>query len=123
MVNVELPKKAGGSRLIGLIISLVRIWAKGRYADLRETLEERFASPLFAAAPGRSAEQASLEMTLATEAAVGKGEEAASTLADLKQFYENIEVTDYAGGVLQTGVPLLVVALASHFYLGPRRLR
>ena len=32
-------------------------------------------------------------------------------------------MTDYAGGALQVGVPLLVVALASHFYLGPRRFR
>ena len=44
-------------------------------------------------------------------------------MADLKQFYEHVEVKKFAAGARNCGLPLKVVALTAHLYLGPRSIR
>ncbi len=122
-VAVALAKKGGGSRLIGLIVALYRLWARIRYEDLQEALEARLARPFLAAAPGEGAARAAATASLLTEAAWSRGEAAATTTADVAKFYEQITFEELAHGALAFGIPPEVVALALHQYAGPRRVR
>ncbi len=88
VTEVAIGKKAGGSRLIGLAAALYRIWARARYADCRIVLETRIDRPFLAAAPGKGAIRAAYNEAWANEAAAARGEETATTIVDLKAFYE-----------------------------------
>ena len=123
VIEVALPKKTGGARLIGVAPSIYRIWARMRYLDVRIILEKRLERPTLAAAPGRGASRTALEAAFATEAAIARGWVAASTAVDMKQFYEHIEVSEFVAAAQEVGIPRQLVLLAAHFYLGPRRLR
>ena len=123
VIAVALGKKSGGCRLIGLATAIYRIWAKVRYYDCRAIMEARLKRPYFAAAPGVGAAKAAFDATLAGEVAAAEGHESACVLADLKQFYEHVEVPDFALGARNLGLPLEVVALSAHLYLGPRCIR
>ncbi len=120
---IALSKKSGGSRLIGIIVALYRLWSKLRYADLQEALEARLSRPFLAAAPGRGAARAAATASLLAEAAWARGEAAATTSADIAKFYEQISYEELAHGALAFGIPPSIVALALHQYAGPRRLR
>ena len=116
-------KKSGGSRLVGLATSLYRLWAKCRYADCRAVMETRIARPFLAAAPGRGAEKASFECAWEAEAAHARGQFAATTQLDFVQFFDHIDMASVADGARQMGLPMCVVALIAHEYLGPRRIK
>ncbi len=120
---LALGKKSGGARLIGVSTSIYRIWSRIRYADCRAVLEARVQRPFFIAAPGRGAERAAVEMSLAAEVAAARDLESAASTVDLKQFYENVTVADFALEALRQGVPKVVVMLTAHLYTGPRVLR
>ncbi len=123
VTSVALGKKLGGARLIGLSTTLYRVWARLRYVDCRGVLEQRIARPFFAAAPGRGADRAAFEMSLAAEAAEARDDTVAAASVDIEKFYEHITVADYAEGALRQGVPKCVVLLTAHLYLGPRVIR
>ncbi len=123
IIAVALGKKAGGARLIGLSGSIYRLWAKLRYADCRTILEQRIARPFLTAAPGRGAERTVFEASLTAETAHADGNAVAATTVDIKQFYEYVTVAEIASGALRQGVPLAVVLLSAHLYLGPRVIR
>ncbi len=123
VTEVAIGKKAGGSRLIGLAAALYRIWARARYADCRIVLETRIERPFLAAAPGKGAVRAAYNEAWANEAAAARGDETATTIVDLKAFYEHITLAEITDGALQFGVPTSVLMLASHLYSGPRRIR
>jgi hypothetical protein len=57
------------------------------------------------------------------ELARAKGEEAATTVIDLKSFYEYITLAEVTDGARQFGVPTQIILLTSHLYSGPRRIR
>ncbi len=123
VIEVALSKKTGGARLIGVAPSLYRLWARIRYLDIRIILEERIERPVLAAAPGRGAQGAALEATFTAEAAIARGWVAASTAVDISKYYEHISVAEYFAAALEVGIPRQLILLASHFYLGPRRIR
>ncbi len=123
VLAVALPKKGGGARLIGLLISIYRIWARLRYADIREALEARLARHFLSAAPGEGAQRAAGSASLFAEAAVARGEQAATTLADVQKFYEQVEHREMLEGAVAFGVPKPILALAVHQYTAPRRIR
>ncbi len=123
VASVALSKKAGGARLIGISGAIYRLWARLRYDDCRDVLEARLDRPWFAAAPGKGAERAALEVSLAAEAASARDLHTASSAVDLKKFYEHITATDFAIGAIQVGIPLPIILLTSHLYTGPRLLR
>ncbi len=116
------PKKRG-ARLIGISGAIYHVWARLRYDDCRGVLEARLDRPWFAAAPGKGAERAALEVSLAAEAASARDLHTASSAVDLKKFYEHITATDFAIGAIQVGIPLHIILLTSHLYTGPRLLR
>ena len=96
VVAVALGKKTGGCRLVGLATAIYRIWARIRYLDCRCVLEGRLQRPFFAAAPGVGAAAAVFDAAIDCEAIVEGGDEAACTLVDLSQFYEHVEISDFA---------------------------
>ncbi len=75
------------------------------------------------AAPGRGAVRAVFDMTLQAEAARAKGRVSATTSYDLRQYYEHVDLAELAVGARRFGLPLPIVALLSHLYVGPRRIR
>ena len=83
----------------------------------------RLKRPDVAATPGVGAARAAFDASLAGETAVAQGKESACTLADLKLFYEHIEVMEFASGARCLGLPLVIIALTAHLYLGPRCIR
>ena len=123
MVAVALGKKTGGCRLIGLATAVYGIWARVRYLDCRLALEAGLKRPCFAAAPGVGAAKAAFEAAFVGEAAAARGLDSACTLVDLRQFYEHIEVMEFATGARSLGLPLKIVTLTAHLYLGPRCIR
>ncbi len=120
---IALAKKGGGARLIGLIIALYRIWARLRYEDVQRALESRLGRPFHTAAPGEGAAMAAATASLLGEAAHGRGEASATTMADIEQFYEQISFTELISGAAAFGLPPAVTSLVMHQYAGPRRLR
>ena len=103
---VALAKKGGGCRLIGLTVAVYRTWAQMRHCDCRVAVEAKLKRPFFAAAPRRGATDATFDAALLGEVATAKGVEAACKMKDLKQFYENIEVTELYTGARQCGLCL-----------------
>ena len=76
-----LAKKLGGTRQIGIITSLVRIYTKVRYLDMRCQLEARLERPYFYAAPGKGGVKAVARQAVVTEQALAQeGGGAASSL-------------------------------------------
>ncbi len=123
VLAVALSKKGGGARLIGLLTSLYRIWARTRYHDIRESLEARLSRQFLSAAPGEGAQRAAGCASLLAEGAHARGEHSATTLADISKFYEQVEFQEMIEGALAFGVPRPILALAVHQYSGPRRIR
>ncbi len=120
---IALAKKTGGSRLIGVTGAVYRLWAKLRYDDVREQLEARLARPFMSAAPGIGAERAAVEAALNGELAIARGEVSATTLVDLKKYYEQIGFGEFANGSAAVGIPRAIANLALHLYAGPRRVK
>ncbi len=120
---VALSKKGGGSRLIGLTMAIYRIWSRIRYRDVQGALEARLSRPFLTAAPGEGTARAAATASLLGEAAHGRGEAAATTLADIAKFYKQIEFVELVQGAAAFGLPPAITALALHQYSGPRRLR
>ena len=123
VVAVALGKATGGCRLIGLATAPYRIWARVRYLDCKCIWESRLQRPFFAAAPGVGAAAAVFDAAFDCEAAVAGGDEVACTLVDLKQFYEHVEIAEFAKGGRLLGVPWCIISLTAHMYLGPRCIR
>ncbi len=123
VVEIALGKKAGGSRLIGLATSLYRLWTRVRYADCCSVLEARVARPYLTAAPGRGAARAAFDAAFETEAAAARGEVAATTCFDLRQYFEQVTVEEIALGGRRFGLPRVIAVLLGHLYSGPRRVR
>jgi hypothetical protein len=115
----SLPKRLGGARLIGISTVIYRIWARIRYADCRQAIEERLIRPFFSAAPERGAERAAFEANLDAEIAHSRGQESATSTVDMKQFYEHITVAEFARGAIQQGLPMAIVMLSAHLYTWP----
>ncbi len=122
-IAVALGKKGGGSRLIGLIVALYRLWARIRYDDIQEALESRLSRGFLTAAPGEGAARAAAVASLTCEAAWGRGDVAATTTADIAKYYEQITFDEVIQGAIAFGIPARIVALALHQYAGPRRVR
>ncbi len=121
--EIALAKKGGGARLVGQATAIYRIWAKVRFVDVRKVLEERISRAYLPAALGRGALHAAFDLAFDAEAARAKGKASASTCFGLKQYDEQIEVSEIARGCKKHGLPRAIAALAVHAYMGPRRIR
>ena len=80
----DLGCAAGGSRLIGVAVSLYRLWSAARFSQLKGPLERKLERPYFIAALGKGSLCGAFNTALYVEAAVARGESVASTLTDLK---------------------------------------
>ncbi len=123
VIELARAKKAGGARLIGLAPSLYRIWSRIRYTQIRGELEKRIARPFLAAAPGRGALRAVQEAAWKCEYAAARNEHAAATTADLRQYYEQIDMAEVVRGAKSHGLPSVVTILAVDLYMGPRCIK
>ncbi len=123
VIEVGRSKKGGGARLVGLGTTVYRVWARLRFDHIRDTMERRVERSYLPAAPGRGAINAVLDLALADEAARARGHESATTSFDLRQYYEQVDIAEFARGARKFGLPLRTATLLSHLYLGPRRIR
>ncbi len=123
VVEVALAKKAGGARLVGLGPSLYRLWARIRFDDVRDIIEQRIERHYLPAAPGQGSVRAVFDMALTTETARAQGKSAATTNYDLSKYYEHIDISEFAVGARRFGLPLTITSLLAHLYVGPRRIR
>ncbi len=123
VIAVALAKKTGGSRLVGVSTALYRLWAKIRYSQCRTILEGRISRPFLTAAPQRGAEKAAFELAYAAEVAMADGDQTATTMVDMAQFFEHVRADEYHRGGRQVGIPQFILSLTTHLYLGPRRIR
>ncbi len=105
VIEGALGKKVGGSRLVGLMSSAYRIWARLRHWDCRAILESRIARPFLTAAPKRGAERTAFEVTREAEVAAAQGKHTAATLLDIAKFYEVIGPEEFAVAARGLGVP------------------
>ena len=86
-----IPKSSGGTRPIGLLAALVKLWERVRkpiVADWRKTVERSYNW----AAKGKSPQAAVWRLALRTEAAIARGEEAAAALIDLAKAFEYVRL-------------------------------
>ncbi len=109
--------------MIGLAPSLYRIWSRVRYNQIRGVLEARIARPFLAAAPHRGAQRAVQEAAWTCELAAAKGEHAAATTVDMKQYYEQVTVSEVMRGARVHGLPRIITALAIDLYRSPRCIK
>ncbi len=120
IIELARAKKAGGARLIGLAPSLYRIWSRIRYIHIRAELETRISRPFLAAAPGRGALRAVQDAAWKCEYAAARNEQAAATTADLRQYYEQINMVEVVRGAKTHGMPTAVTMLAVDLNMSPR---
>ena len=109
-----IPKPTGGTRPIGLLPALVRVWERIRKPDVaiwRRSVER----PYNWAAKGRSPEDAVWRQALKAEAAQSRGEESGALLLDLVKAFEmvRLELVWYAGIKLRFHPVLLRLVLES----------
>ncbi len=123
VLATAIPKKVGGSRLIGVATMVYRLWAKVRYGHCQATMETRIARPYLDAAPGRGAARAALAAAFRGEAAVAERKVAATTMVDTSRFYEAVRPADVAAGAKMFGLPQCIFILNLHLYMGPRRIK
>ena len=86
-----IPKSSGGTRPIGLLAALVRLWERVRkpiVAEWRKTVERSYNW----AAKGKSPQAAVWRLALRTEAAMARGEESAAALIDLAKAFEYVRL-------------------------------
>ncbi len=105
VIELAIPKKTGGSRMIGLATAVYRLWTKIRYADCRQVLENRLARSYLPAAPGRGAERAAFDIAFEAEAAAASGDVVAATCIDLRQYFEQVQMTEVATCARRLGIP------------------
>ncbi len=120
---MALSKNTGGARLIGLTPSIYRLWARLRYWDCAAIMECRIKRPFLAAAPGGGAGRAAFDAARLSEAAHASRRCTASTFVDISQYYEHINVLEHTSTARDFGVPIEILALTSHQYVGPRFIR
>ncbi len=90
VIEIAIPKKLGGSRLIGLATAIYRIWTKLRYQDLKFVMESRVSRRFLPAAPGQGAGRAAFDQTFEAECATAVGRHMATLTFDMKRFYEQV---------------------------------
>ena len=89
LLLVFLPKKDGGHRPIGLIVGLLRLWARARKLEATRWEEEN-QRDFFWAGKGKSATDSVHHQTVRAEAALADKRENASVLLDMVKCYEKI---------------------------------
>ncbi len=89
VVFARIPKQGGGHRLIGLLTSLYRVWAKLR-RPLCTSWESDNERGWDYAAVGKGALAGAWDLSLEVEAASSVGMHTAAYLSDLSKFYEYI---------------------------------
>ncbi len=110
---VFLPKRDGGYRPIGLMISLFRVWSRLR-RPLSELWEREHDEDFYWGAPGKSCDHAGWAHLLLEEAAVSSGQHSGSFFADLHKFYEFVSHEVLLSEAQEVGYPLrLLRALMS----------
>ena len=121
LVVAMLEKPAGGFRPIGLFPALYRLWMKARVGLCRKW-ESTHDLPCFAMGKGRSATDTVWRQAVLSEAAVGKGDQAAVVLWDLVKFYESISHARLLTESISLGYPLRLLRLNLAGYNFPRHL-
>ncbi len=105
-----IPKREGGERPIGLLLSFVRLWERVRkpvLVEWRRTVERHYNW----ATRGRSAQDSVWRQCLYAEAAHAAGRESAAALIDLTKAYETVPLqVVWESGVL-LGLPIFLLRL------------
>ncbi len=121
IVFARIPKEAGGHRLIGLLTSLYRVWAKLR-RPLCQKWEDGYCRGWDYASKGAGAVSAAWDLMVEWEASEAVGMKTAAFMGDLKRFYEFIPHTLVLAKARRLQFPPTLAILAVHMYGGARRI-
>ncbi len=116
-----LGKKDGGTRPIGVLPTLVRIWERAR-KPIAWAWREKFNRKYDFACAGGTAQEAVWRQALCDEAADGLGRQSASTLLDLKKAFEYVRLWIAWERAKQTGFPLRMMRMILEAFLFGRYL-
>ncbi len=116
-----LAKPRGGHRAVATFVSLYRLWTRIRREDVREW-ECTVDRPYFAAASGRSPQDAVWRQAAQAEAAVAKGECSAALLWDVASFFESIRRRPLWYRARRLHFPTTIAAVAFNAYSSVRML-
>ena len=120
LVMVLFPKLDGGSRPIGLFQGLFRVWAAARRPLVEAWEKGPAASPCFAAAKGRSANDVVWRSAFKAELANSQSMHFAALLGDLHKCYEFVRHADLARSALKHHYPLALIRVTIRTYRNAR---
>ncbi len=122
VVMAVLPKEAGGSRTIGLLTMLVRLWCRCRKPHGRKWTEA-VAGYFDDAVPGSSAGAAAYERAVLDETAAALQVNVIEALWDLSKFYDSVDMGRLVVTALSWGYPPQILVMLITTYAAPRAMR
>ena len=116
---IRIPKPDGGTRLIGILASIVRIWGRLR-RSLSAQWEGDYAHTAFWGGVGKSSVAAAFDHDLAGEIARTEGKYTGSAFFDQEKCYELVPLALLWREAKEMGFPLRVAWLCIIIYAGER---
>ena len=121
-VAVALIPKNGGDRGLGILPWITRLWARVRSSGLSEWID-RTADPWDDAVAGGSALRQALRRSFMDESAAELNLATASTLFDVKEFFDSIDLLKVLRAARHFQFPTVDLVLLYLEHLAPRLLR
>ena len=119
-IMVSRAKDSGGYRLIAMLPTLYRVWARLRLGITAQWLEAH-RHECFWTERGKSSSLAALHHNLCSELAVEEGGGSATTLLDMWKAYETVPWSCLVREARDTGFSMLLLRLILGMYAAPRR--
>ena len=114
-IMVSLGKPGGGTRLIALLQTLVRVWSRARRSYTKQW-EDAHRHPCFYGCTGRSSSAAAMDRDLQEEAAVAAGGYSTTVLLDLAKAFDSVAWDVFVAEAAATGFPMQLLALILQTY-------
>ena len=121
-IMATLPKKCGGTRTVAIAATLYRLLMELDNDEVAE-YERKNAFHGDSATAGASAVRAAEDRALRADQESIEGQETATFLWDLRQFFDSLDICILVEEAEETWFPLKQLALSLAVHLAPRRLR
>ena len=122
-ILVRLPKPDGGTRLIGLLNTLVRIWGRARRAVSAGWLQQHKSQHSWGTGPGRSSSASAFSLSLDNEIDVAMGNRTVTLMIDLWKCFELIDPSTLMQEAQAVQYPPRMAWMLIQAYRQPRTLR
>ncbi|CAK0840937.1 unnamed protein product, partial [Prorocentrum cordatum] len=119
---VRLPKKDGGSRLVGLLHTLIRWWSRARRPLAAAWERDHRAPHVWGNCSGRSSSDAAFDLNLQTETARALGLTSITVLIDVWKAFEMVAPTVLMAEAAALDLPLRLTWMLICVYTQPRFL-